>query len=352
MLTVGMVSSCQSELPIEYETEHLRIGTDLDHPLCQGDLVALEQIIGRIEDELSIEMPGTATVYVWDVLRWSPESTGYCRRDTFGCTNTKSLTIWTSTVALEHELVHAVIGETSLAPFFNEGLADVYSGRQTRFGHTRPSANEGTSGRTADRGTGRHFVRWLRERWGSEPLGRLVRAGDRTFGSFEAIYGMSVEAAEALYFEDAPLGYPAMYICDSQGLAEAPSGRGWRDDVALDCSLGVDTRVAGIGMKTHRSFAVQESGYYTINIDADWFDIFRCGDPRIEAVASSSDHLDDAPVHHASYPSGSSRHYFGRGAHDLYLHVGVHDIAIGLLGHEHGLARIAIEPALGAQPAK
>jgi hypothetical protein len=352
-MLVGCVlacTSCQVELPIEYETEHLRIGTDLDHPLCHGDLVALERIIARVEDELSIQMSDVATVYLWDYDRWDPESVG-CRAYALGCFRPTSMTIWTSDVALEHEIVHAVVGRSSLAPFFDEGLADVYGGAQTRFGTTAPSANEGTSGATTDRGTGSHFVRWLRELWGPAPLGLLVRADEPTSYAFEAIYGMSIEDAEALYFEAAPYGYPSIYACDGPVLTETHGSHGWTGEVALDCGAGTDTRAAALGMRAHRTFHVRDSGYYTVSVDADWFDIFRCSEPRIAERTPHSSFLDDAPVHHATYPSGASRHYFGQGMRDLYLEAGVHDIALGRLGHDQGVARVAIWPALAAQPA-
>jgi hypothetical protein len=351
LLTLA-ATGCRPDLPsIEYETEHLRIGTDLDHPLCHGDLVAFERIISRVEDELGLEMGGVATVYIWDYQRWRPEDVG-CPEYSLGCFDIKNMTVLTSPLALEHELVHAVIGEIRPAPFFEEGLAEVYGGAQTVFGLTAPSANEGTTAETADLSTGRHFVRWLRERWGPGPLGQLVRTNDRTFASFETIYGMPLEEIEVLYFEDAPYGYPPVYGCDGLELTEEPDGRGWRSDITLDCSLGEDTRAAGVGMKVHRTFYVSEPGYYTISADADWFDIFRCSEARIEQPASPLAHLEDAPVHHASYPSGASRHYFGRGIRNLYLDVGVHDIALGLLGHEQGTAQIEISSALGPQPAK
>jgi len=45
-------------------------------------------------------------------------------------------------------------------------------------------------------------------------------SGDGSFHEFENIYGMSLEAAEALYFEDAPYGYPSLYGCDAPELTE------------------------------------------------------------------------------------------------------------------------------------
>jgi hypothetical protein len=248
--------------------------------------------------------------------------------------------------------VHATIGlkRKDIAPFFNEAIADVYGGVQTRFGATAPSGNDGTSWLTADRRTGQHFIRWLRERWGLQSLARLVHAGSQTFAEFDDIYGMSIEDAEAIYFEDAPFGYPSMVGCDGPDLIWDESGSKWYAQLNLSCETEDDTRAAGAGMFVHRTFVVEEPGFYSISTDAYWFDIFRCSPERIEQPPDSTDWLDDAPVAHAGYPSPSYRHYEGGGVHDLFLEAGTHDIGIGLLGHDAGVAHIAIWPTLGPQP--
>lgn len=342
-------ASCGPALPIQYETEHLRIGTALDHPLCEGDLVALERVISTVEDELSVEMQGVTTVYVWDDEQWFLGPNENCPKRTLGCINYSSSTIWTSVGSLQHELVHAVIGGVPLAPFFEEAIADIYGGWQTRFGPSAPSTNDGRSIWTIDRQTGRHFVRWLRERWDSQALGELVRARGRSFKAFEAVYGVSVAQAEARYFDEAPYGYPSMYGCDGPRLAADELG--WSGEVELDCGAGEDTRVAGIGMSTHRTFVVTEPGYYTFSLDADWFDIFRCSGATVEEAPDPHEIWEDAPVHHSGYPSGASWPYFGRGVRDLYLQAGTHDINLGLYGHGAGFARVAIWPSVGPQPA-
>src|SRR5690606_29847539 len=122
-----------------YETEHLRIGTDLEHPLCAGDLIAFEKIIRRIEDELGFLVESEISVSIWSDEGWGAVAKDYCSRDrrVLGCTSYREDAIYTSLSSVEHELVHATMPVTNLTPFFSEGLADVYSGRrQTRFGIT------------------------------------------------------------------------------------------------------------------------------------------------------------------------------------------------------------------------
>jgi hypothetical protein len=348
LLVLWTAQGCQPELPILYETEHLRISTD--HPLCKGDLVALDDLVHRVEQELAVEMKDVPTIYMWHDETWFGGPHENCPPNTGGCINHIKSTIWTSRSSLEHEIVHAVVGRNKVAPFFDEALADIYRGDQTRFGRSAPTANEGKSDVAVDRGAGRHFVRWLRERWGTQRLAQLVNAG-RTFKNFESVYGMSLEAAEALYFNEAPHGYPAMYACESPEIVWTSEGLGWAEEFNLDCVAHEETRAYGDTIGVQRTFTVGEAGLYTFDTDAYWFEIYRCSGPRIEEPPHPLDFLEDAPAHHAGYPSGASRIYFDPARRDLFLQPGLHNITIGLAGHGKGTVRLAITPALGPRPA-
>jgi len=137
----GFVTACGSPaLPTAYETEHLRIGTDLGHPLCAGDLVVYEEIIRRTEAELGVSMKEKFSVSIWSDQEWAAVGGQLCGPKTEGCTSYRDGAIYTTLAAVEHELVHATISIAKLTPFFSEGLADVYSGQsQTRFGFSPPS---------------------------------------------------------------------------------------------------------------------------------------------------------------------------------------------------------------------
>jgi hypothetical protein len=341
---------CQPELPNQYETEHLRISTVADYPLCKGDLVALEDLVHRVEQELAVEMKGVTTVYMWDDETWYDGPNENCPDMTIGCFKYHNSTVWTSRFALEHEIVHAVIGRRGVAPFFEEALADIYRGDQTRFGGSAPTANREKTTQTTDRGTGGHFVRWLRERWGTQRLAQLVNAG-QTFKNFESVYGMSLEAAEALYFNEAPYGYSAMYACQSPEIVWTSEGLGWAEEIILDCAEGEDVRSHGGAIGVERTFLVREAGLYTFDTNAYWFELYRCSAPRIEDPPHPLDYLEDAPAHHTSYPSGASRFYIEQPRRDLYLEAGLHNISFGLFGYDGGSVRLAITPALGPRPA-
>ena len=52
------------ELLHEYETEHLRIHSDVER--CEGDLARWDGFVGFAQDYLGVEAPGIVDVYVWD----------------------------------------------------------------------------------------------------------------------------------------------------------------------------------------------------------------------------------------------------------------------------------------------
>lgn len=351
-LVGGALIGCgyPTELPIEYETEHLRIGTEPDDtPLCRGDLIALEQQIARVEDELELALAETYTVNIWSEESWWAGAINNCGGETpFGCTMQSRATIWTTRGSLEHELVHAVMGGSSLHPFFNEGLAELYGGQQTRFGFSAPSANQDTDRYTTDIRTATHFLRWLRERWGGHSLARLVHDGQDGFSGFESIYGMTIEEAEQRYFVEAPFAYASLYDCQGLELMPAEIVDGWIDTIPLDCETGVDTRSAGEGIIVHRTLEVSEPGYYSVSTDGEWFDIYRCGN-RFDAPAPDA-WLEDVPSSHAGYPDPAYRHYEGGMVHDLYFEAGKHDIGVGILGHDRGAVNVAIWPTLAPTP--
>ena len=50
------VAACQEPLEIRYETEHLRIGTNFDEPLCRGDLDHFELVLTTAETALGADV--------------------------------------------------------------------------------------------------------------------------------------------------------------------------------------------------------------------------------------------------------------------------------------------------------
>jgi hypothetical protein len=64
------LSSCGDPLPIQYETEHLRIGSALAHPMCGGDLAHYEKIIATVESELVVDLDRQIDIFTWSEGEW------------------------------------------------------------------------------------------------------------------------------------------------------------------------------------------------------------------------------------------------------------------------------------------
>lgn len=348
-----LLVACESGpgLPISYETEHLRIGTDLDHPLCAGDLAAFEETIRRVDDELGFSMEDDFSVSIWSSETWTPVRKEYCSPRALGCTSYAENAIYTSWPSVEHELVHAAIPIENLTPFFSEGLAEVYSGSQTRFGSTAPADGLGLSTLDVDRKTARHFVRWLRETWGSERLGELARLGKDADERFADVYGLSFADAQAMYFAEAPFGYPGIDTCNGAPLDVADDLVGWRAVIDFDCDAGEDVRAFGIGPKVQRTFVIPVAGHYSVSTDADALILSRCATGPIEDPLRYDEFLgDDVPPSYANELTEEYAFYEGGPVLDLYFEAGKHEIGLLLMGYDGGEANLSIWPSLGPQP--
>lgn len=338
-------------LPVSYETEHLRIGTDLDHPLCAGDLIAFEEIIRRTEDELGISMESTFSVSIWSDEAWKSVRPEHCGPGSLGCTSYDENAIFTSWSMIEHELVHAAIPIPDLTPFYAEGLADVYGRRQTRFGSTLPADSLKLSGTKVDRRTARHFVYWLRETWGGSKLGELAKLGKHADKRFADVYGLSFEEAQAMYFNTAPWGYPPIDSCSGGSVEFADDLGRWEAIVDLDCGTREDVRVVGIGRMARRTFVIPVAGHYSVSTDADAFIISLCAMGAIEEPIRFEDNFDDdVPPSYASELSEAFAFYEGGPMLDLYFEAGKHEIGLFLIGYESGEAVFSIWPSLGPRP--
>ena len=117
------VLACGDDLPeIRYETEHLRIGTAFDAPLCQGDLDYYESIVTSLEQQLATSVRDPIEVYLWDTLSYFPES-GWCTEVAIGCYGDG--VVYADSLSIDHELVHAVIDTfADPSPFWDEGAAE------------------------------------------------------------------------------------------------------------------------------------------------------------------------------------------------------------------------------------
>ncbi|KIG18333.1 hypothetical protein DB30_01442 [Enhygromyxa salina] len=320
-------------------------------PLCAGDLLAFEAILGRIEDDLGFSVEEKVSVSIWPEETWETAREHYCPADPriIGCTSADGTVIHTTRYALEHELVHAPI--PYFVPFFVEGLADVYGGELTRFGVTAPADNLGLSALNVDRRTARHFVRWLRETWGTAKLGELVRLGKHADKRFADVYGLDFAAAEAMYFAEAPYGYPSLDTCDGAPLDFMDDLGGWRTIVDIDCDTKEDVRARGTALMVERTFVIPAAGYYSVSSNAFGIFLSRCATgPLEEAIRADAFLGVDVPPSYWGDIDEEFHFYEGGPILDLYFEAGKHEIGLALLGYDGGEVNLAIWPSLGPRP--
>lgn len=349
---VGAGCSPAPALPIEYETAHLRIGADVGHPLCEGDLQSFERSIAFIEDDLGLELPQKVDLYLWSAENWDARGSDECdfKHYAFGCYSYDDLRIHATKYSLEHEITHAIVDNPKLGWFFSEGIADAYSGRVLPFGETSPTAILDVSLNSFDRWTASHFSRWLRERWGGHKLGQFAVSSGEGTDRFEDIYGMTVAQAEAMYFEEAPSIYTPLFGCDAPEIPRRELANEWRSQLELDCSRD-DTRASSIGLYSRRTLVVTEEGRYSFSTNGAWIAAYRCAEGPVEDYVHDEEHkAEDIPPEYAGYPSPSSRYFEGGLVHTVDLPAGRYEFAIGIEGYEPGDVAFSVWASLGAGP--
>ncbi len=146
--------------PIEYETEHLRIGTDSDEPICAGTLDELEARVRVVEDVLEVRVEEKLELYLFE-----GGVTGWCSEAAAGCYSRREKRVYTPLEHAGHEIVHAAVHQTigGSDALFNEGFAVDLTGANSGFPGTYPGSNLGLSSPEVSRPTAGHFMRWLRE---------------------------------------------------------------------------------------------------------------------------------------------------------------------------------------------
>jgi hypothetical protein len=353
VLLAASVSGCEAPpsepLPIEYETERLRIGTD--HLLCAGDLREFERALLFIEEDLGLRAPPTLTVYLWQQYDgWEDRGSAECWpwEYALGCYSYKHSTVHATRFSLYHELTHAVVGNPDLDVFFNEGIADVYARQMSHFGQSAPTLNIGVSRANYDRMLSVHFAHWLRERWGGHRLGQL--ATSRGFADFESIFGMSLAEAEALYFAEAPSMYPPLRSCEDPELPRWELIGGWAEEFEFDCD-DEDTLTGLAGLIGRRTFEVPEDGRYSLVTDGLFFRASRCAEGPIDVYRSDPAlTMDDIPPEYAGYVSPRARMFEGGEVHTVELRRGRHNLMVGAEGFEPSRVSFAAWPSLTPGP--
>lgn len=287
VVVLALASTACEPLPkLTYETEHLRIGTAFDQPLCRGNLDHLEQVITTAETQLQTNVKGPIDVYLWDPLEWSIDP-GWCAGELSGCYSPGR--VYSSPWAVDHELVHAVVAtlRNYPAPFWSEGAAEALQSARTFWSGSSPIDNLHLDSPQFSYRTAGHFSRWLLETRGPELYRALLSSPRGTRAAFEETYGMTLEAAQAQYFETAPYSYGAIVSCDHPVL-EQRGDREWAETIDIDCDA-VGVRAGPVGMGAMRVLTITQRGYYDLWTSAEIGVIGRCNDVVLESPPIPND---------------------------------------------------------------
>ena len=164
------------------------------------------------------------------------------------------------------------------SPLFSEGFAEAFSGYRSSFENryddlvSLPSHCLGIDDPAGSVDElGGHFLRWLYEQYGAEPLKQLMRLSDGTGAAnaraaFRTAYGMDIENAEQRYYVEAPDYYPGWSRCFSELELVPWQGDAWQPVVELDCAVEHTRGVRQ--MQRTLGFDLGAAGPYVFEVEA------------------------------------------------------------------------------------
>ena len=264
-------------LEVRYVSGRARVGTDIDEPLCEGNLAFVDAHAVAIEGLLGVELDEKVRI---DVYAGIPVPG--CSRGATGCYDFGSGLVSGMWEAVPHELVHAIGSELGRPDsFWEEGLAEALSGRMMTRGQDVHASMEEFAAGGSDYTTAGHFVRWLIEWRGPAALASFYENGN-----FEAEYGIVLDEAIAIYEAQASWAYPSLEPCSEPRLETASD----RLDATLhlgcaepDALRGYLTTFHYDRVSTVRTFELGRGGPYELFVDGGYaVEIIGC---RTESVA-------------------------------------------------------------------
>lgn len=342
----------QPPFPLRYETDHFRIYTKNDRPICRGTLEELETHLGYREDLLGASASEKITLVLVGPPLFDGRVSDKCSSGASGCTF-GGKNVWSRMSAVSHEIGHCAeidLGGELSDLVYSEGWAEGFSGRPI-FGPTMTlSDSAGRGGNPAY--SADHFVRWLFDSFGVEQFVAVYRATERRSGydnfdaAFQDVYGVSFEAAQARYRSESALVYPGEGRCNGELVERA--GAAWDIAVELDCAEpGTEGPHPGIDlasrayMFTTRVMAVEAAGEYEVLPGPGTaFRVERCVDAPVFDLEEAA-HVRDLVNYENKDPLKDIE-----GAR-LQLRPGRYRVEIGAEIGEPTSARLLIQPRLG-----
>lgn len=316
----------------DYETEHLRITTHFDAPLCAGNLDTYERSIDVLEAELGRTLDTPLDVDLWHYEDWTSEVRERCTRAGLACYHRPSHRIFgiLGTKEMRHELVHAVV-RRSTDDMLQEGAAEALSG-PTKFGFKRPAlTREPESVSYVSSG---HFVRWLQETRGLACVRAVLSVGhDDAASTFAEHCGSSFDAAVEDYSETAPWTYPNPFGCDF-GAEDALTleTEVVEIDVMIDCD-DIDTTAEDAGMFVSRHVTVEDAGGWMVWTNASSALLYRCEEESILLAPTRST---------SDFVGGAVSGRVG----NVWLEPGDYQLKVWVAGWDPQTVRVRLDPTV------
>lgn len=338
--------ACQGPHEIRYETQHLRIGTDFDEPLCRGYLDHLELVVTTTETALAADVDKPIEVYLWSDLTWDAE--GLCDADDgLGCFERG--VVYSGLYTADHEIIHGVIHAfADPASFWDEGTASGFSER-TRFSRSPPVPNLELDLPELSYGASSAFARWLFETRGPELYQELIRHRGGGRDAFESVYDMTAEEAQEEYFETSPYSYGVLVACEHAALPSV-GPREWAESIDLDCD---NEHVWGgpYGMGARRVMEISERGFYSFSTTADVLTIARCQDVDLDEPPVLGDPaMGDVPFMTPTFPEFSVWFSGSDGPVSYDLAPGRYEVIASQAGHEPHTYEVTVTADPGPVP--
>jgi hypothetical protein len=331
--------------PIEYETEHLRIGTDSAEPLCAGTLHELDAQVQIVEELLDFQVEDQLDLYLFE-----DGPSKWCINNVEGCYHRQEKRAYASIEAARHEIVHAALHKSvGLGDaFFDEGLAVDLTGQGLKFPKFYPTSNLGLSSIDVAQPAAGHFMRWLRSRHTASEIKNIMIYSKRDRGqnhaerAFRKATNDEFTDIEQLYLDTAPEFLAPFDIVAPPMVA--PTDNGWDIVVSFDCT---HTDTQGFGGKMWRRVRIEVPvpGPYvfvatppaTATITRHHTEDIEVGDPIPAAPhwPIGDDWFDPPEAPMTDWPT------------EVDLESGIYDIEITVPGTSPTTAAVGLHPKIG-----
>jgi len=326
-----------------YETEHLRILTSFEDPLCRGDLLELEGFIDSVQTTLGIEMSEPVDVYLRDEFSDTRKlecgGRGACYRASMH-------SVFTTPSVIHHELTHAITASAGFpSAFLIEGIAMAMDKNVVLFGGVELTSQLSLTTKKVSYIAAGHFTRWLLDTYGAAKWRELYSHGSGKTRHFERVYGKKFASLQEEYFESAPWIYPPLYHYEVPWMEE--NTLGWRENFVFDCSSSDTFGRIGI-IVVLRTLEISTPGMYDVWTSADGVSLSRDIDRPIDTIEEAERAAyGDAPISSSLTPIGGIAYVPGGTLRTLELDAGIYTVYVGDIDRDAEQALVTILPHRG-----